>query len=226
MDRSSAAEATQSGWAGPITRVGLVEDQPAMVVGASAIINIRPDMHLTAAAPTVTSLLAQTLDLDVVLLDPASTPRTPVDDIRTLVAQGIAIVAYVSGDDEGAPHRVHMPPGIVGAVRTSDGPDALVAAIRAAARASLTRRAARGDGIAPTRRPLRPDLTPREEEVLALYAAGATADAVASALFISRNTVVDHIRNIRAKYTLLGRDVASKTALYRRALEDGLVRGD
>ena len=31
---------------------------------------------------------------------------------------------------------------------------------------------------------------------------------MASALFISRNTVVDHIRNIRAKYTLLGRDVA------------------
>ena len=49
------------------------------------------------------------------------------------------------------------------------------------------------------------------------------AETVAAELFISRNTVTDHVRNIRAKYVGLGRDVRSKTGLYKRAVEDGFV---
>ncbi|MBN9194679.1 MAG: helix-turn-helix domain-containing protein, partial [Microbacterium sp.] len=63
----------------------------------------------------------------------------------------------------------------------------------------------------------------RETEVLRLYAGGQTADLVAAALFISRDTVNDHIRRIRAKYAAAGRPAPTKVDLFKRAVEDGLV---
>jgi len=66
-------------------------------------------------------------------------------------------------------------------------------------------------------------LTPRESEVLALYASGETADRVADALFVSRDTVLDHIRRIRSRYAAVDRAAPTKVDLFRRAVEDGLV---
>ena len=66
-------------------------------------------------------------------------------------------------------------------------------------------------------------LTPREREVLSLYANGETADSVARMLWISRDTVLDHIRRIRAKYAAVSRPADTKIDLYRQAAEDGLI---
>ena len=63
----------------------------------------------------------------------------------------------------------------------------------------------------------------REAEVLALYASGETAERVARLLFISRETVLDHVRRIRTKYAAADRAAPTKVDLYRRAVEDGLV---
>ena len=68
---------------------------------------------------------------------------------------------------------------------------------------------------------VRVSLTAREAEVLELYAAGETAERVAEALFISRETVLDHVRRIRAKYAAADRPAPTKVDLYRRAVEDG-----
>jgi DNA-binding CsgD family transcriptional regulator len=46
---------------------------------------------------------------------------------------------------------------------------------------------------------------------------------VATALFVSRDTVLDHIRRIRSKYAAVDRPAATKVDLFRRAVEDGLV---
>lgn len=55
--------------------------------------------------------------------------------------------------------------------------------------------------LSPQPQPQRPggDLTPRESEVLELMAEGATNDEVADRLFISRNTVRNHVQNILTK---------------------------
>ena len=68
-----------------------------------------------------------------------------------------------------------------------------------------------------------PRITPRELQVLGLYAAGNTADHVAKELGISRETVLDHIRQIRIKYARLERPAHTKVDLYRRAVEDGVL---
>jgi len=71
----------------------------------------------------------------------------------------------------------------------------------------------------------RPHLTARELEVLGLYASGEKADRVARLLGISRETVLDHVRRIRQKYAAVHRPAYTKVDLYRRAVEDGVLRG-
>ena len=79
------------------------------------------------------------------------------------------------------------------------------------------------DGEASSGRGGGPFLTPREAEVLGLYASGEKADRVARLLGVTRETVLDHIRRIRAKYALADRPAHTKVDLYRRAVEDGLL---
>jgi two-component system response regulator DevR len=62
-----------------------------------------------------------------------------------------------------------------------------------------------------------------EQQVLALYAAGAKAQAVASRLGLSVDTVNTYVRRVRLKYERVGRPAASRIDLYRRAVEDGLL---
>jgi DNA-binding NarL/FixJ family response regulator len=66
-------------------------------------------------------------------------------------------------------------------------------------------------------------LSPREREVLTLYASGLALKQVAFALQIKVNTAKEHIDRVRSKYADIGRPVTSKTELLVRAIEDGLI---
>ena len=66
-------------------------------------------------------------------------------------------------------------------------------------------------------------LSPREREVLTLYASGMALKQVAYALEIKVNTAKEHIDRVRSKYADIGRPVTSKTELLLRAIEDGLI---
>lgn len=68
-------------------------------------------------------------------------------------------------------------------------------------------------------------LSPRQREVLELYASGESAKRVASVLELSTETVQDYINRIRQKYALAGRPVATKIDMFRRAQEDGFLPG-
>lgn len=204
-------------------RIGIVDDHPAMIVGASTIINLQPGMHVAAAAPTVDALIAQETQLDLVLLDLALADQTtPARNLRILGEMAIPVLAYTSGERASLVQQA-VKSGAVGIIRKSEPPETLLAAIRAAIAGETVATVEWAAALEQDSQLSRAQLTPREAEVLALYASGATAEAVAAELFISRNTVIDHIRNIRAKYVALGRDVGSKTELYKRAIEDGLM---
>lgn len=68
-------------------------------------------------------------------------------------------------------------------------------------------------------------LSPRQREVLGLYAAGESAKQVASRTGLSLSTVYDYLDRIRTKYTELDRPIGSRVDFYRRAVEDGFLRG-
>lgn len=69
------------------------------------------------------------------------------------------------------------------------------------------------------------DLSPRQLEVLELYASGESAKQVASAIGLSTETVQDYLNRIRQKYAQAGRPANTKVDMYRRAQEDGYLPG-
>jgi FixJ family two-component response regulator len=69
-------------------------------------------------------------------------------------------------------------------------------------------------------------LTPRERDVLRLYAAGLPLKAVAERLGVAYSTAKENITRVRVKYVEVGRPAPTKVDLLRRAMEDGLVVHD
>ncbi len=72
----------------------------------------------------------------------------------------------------------------------------------------------------------RPDLAPREKEVLLAWIRTDSKDGVARQLHIAPTTVRTHLQRIRAKYAAVGRPATTKAALVARAIQDGLIDVD
>lgn len=66
-------------------------------------------------------------------------------------------------------------------------------------------------------------LSPREREVLSLYASGFALKQVATELKIKVSTAKEHIDRVRVKYSVVGRPASTKTELLVRAIEDGIL---
>lgn len=66
-------------------------------------------------------------------------------------------------------------------------------------------------------------LSPREQEVLSLYASGLALKQVAFELKITVHTAKEHIDRVRTKFSNVGRPAVNKTELLMRAIEDGLI---
>lgn len=132
------------------------------------------------------------------------------------------MLVYTSGDRSDL-IREATRAGATGVLRKSEPPDVVVGAIRSLLRGEpvVTAEWAAALDFDPDFATVH--LSPREAEVLTLYASGETAERVAALLFISRETVHDHVRRIRAKYAAADRPALTKVDLYRRAVEDGLV---
>lgn len=76
-------------------------------------------------------------------------------------------------------------------------------------------------------RPLRrPQLSPREIEVLLSWLRCDSKNTVAADLYLSIGTVNTHLARIRAKYSQVGRSAPTKAALVARAVQDGLISLD
>jgi DNA-binding CsgD family transcriptional regulator len=70
----------------------------------------------------------------------------------------------------------------------------------------------------------RPQLAPRQREVLVAYvASNDVLPTVARRLGMERETLKTHLRRIRDKYDAAGRPAPTRRDLYVRALEDGLI---
>ena len=72
----------------------------------------------------------------------------------------------------------------------------------------------------------RPNLAPREREVLIAWFRTESKDVVANQLQIAPTTVRTHLQRVRAKYAAVGRPATTKAALVARAIQDGIVNVD
>ena len=212
------------------TRIGVIDDHPAMVLGLTAALNAHPAIQVVAGEGTAEQLLAAENrlgqdGLDVVLLDlHLNDGSTPSQNISRLTPTGASVLAHTDNVDWRL-LREAARSGAVGMVRKSAPLTSLVRAVLFAARGESVAdpewSRALGDDA-----PTRPRLTEREADVLRRYAGGGTAASVGTALFVTRETVHAHIRRIRVKYAKAGREAPTKIDLLRRAMEDGLIDAD
>jgi len=209
--------------------IGLVDDHELVLVALAERLARISGIGLVITAKSVPELLERFAKADathrapnLVLLDlrlaDGTRPRTNVEQLTAL---GAHVLAYTSGEDVGLLREaVHA--NVLGVISKREPVTAVIDAVQ---------RALSGEVVASTDWAAVIDgdldaivhLTPREREVLSLYANGETADSVARMLWISRDTVLDHIRRIRAKYAAVSRPADTKIDLYRQAAEDGLI---
>lgn len=204
-------------------RIGIVDDHEAVVVGMTALLDRRPGLAVAASSDTVEGFLAQQPEVDLVLLDlRLSDGSSPTTNVEALHDAGFGVLVYTGAEN---PYFVRLAAkaGVLGIVRKSAPLELVVEAIATAADGQpivTTEWAAAIDGdpdLAAV------DLSPRQQEVLGLYASGEPADRVARLTGLSKETVNDYVGRIRAKYAAAGRPASTKIDLYRRALEDGLL---
>jgi DNA-binding NarL/FixJ family response regulator len=205
---------------GGTRRIGLVEDHESVAIGLSAMLAGEPDLELVATANTVPELLASTSDLDLVVLDlRLADGSTPEDNVGTLRTNNLEVLVF-TGAENPFLVRSAAKAGVLGVVRKSEDAATVVEAVRLAAsghQVVTTDWAAAIDGD-----PGLSDvgLSPRQEEVLTLYASGEKASRVARMTGLSEQTVNDYLARIRQKYADAGRPAPTKTDLYKRAVED------
>lgn len=209
----------------PTVRVLLVDDHDVFRHGLAQLL-AEEGVEIVAEANSGQAAIRLTAELapDVVLMDLSMPAMSGVEATRELVASASGarvVILSLSDDDESMLDALLA--GAVGYVVKDATLERIVAAIRAAAD---------GDAVIPPRvapeilRRLRaaepstaedgvPELSERELDVLRLIVAGRDNAGIAAELFISPNTVKNHVANIFAKLGVESRLQASVQALRR-----------
>ena len=200
-------------------RVLIADDHPVWRRGVRNLLDSEPDLHVVAEARDGEEALRfiQRGELDVAVLDMEMPGLTGVEVARTVrdEALRVRVLALSSYDDPSYVSGL-LQNGASGYL-TKDQPAALILeAVRAVARGEgrwFVQPASVSDPAS--------GLSSREREVLALLAQGRSNGEIASELFISENTVRNHLANAYAK---IGVRTAREAVAW--AWRQGFVAGD
>jgi DNA-binding NarL/FixJ family response regulator len=213
------------GTAGRRVRVFVVDDHAMFASSIARVLQEEADLEVTGTAPDLATARARLLTgpVDVLLLDQHLPDGRGVAEIEALKAlsPGTKIVVVTAEADD-ATLMAAVEAGCAGFLLKSSTIEDLVHGVRAVADGEtvispgllqrLFGRLQRG----PKR--LGEDLTARELDVLALLVQGLSNAAIGARLFVTVNTVRNHVANILDK---LG--VHSKLEAMAVAIREGLV---
>jgi DNA-binding NarL/FixJ family response regulator len=205
------------------TRVAIVDDHELVAMAVRAIIDEAPGLVFARHERAMDALIRRPRDADLVVLD-LSLPDAsdPEANVRAATAWGASVLILTAAEN---PYLVREASrtDALGIVRKSVPREILAAALLAAARGEYVPTTEWASALDTDPLLRAAPLTAREREVLGLYAVGLGAKEVGAALYVSENTVNDHLRRIRTVYHQLGRPAATKVELYQRSLEDGFL---
>lgn len=201
-------------------KVLLVEDHQMVAQGIVELVGAEADLEIVAVEGTVAGAeeAANRLRPDVVLMDYRLPDGDGVEATRRIraVAPGSAVVMVTSVASESVLLGA-IDAGCAAFVLKDSPVQDVIDATRAAGRgeaviapsllARLLPRLRRTSAAAPTA------LTDREQEVLELLADGLSSQAIAERLFLSLNTVRNHVQNILTKLGAHSRLEAVATAV-------------
>lgn len=214
----------------PELRVLLVEDYEIYRRGLQTVVDSEPGMRIvgqTGSAIEAVPLAAQVRP-DVVLMDIYLPDGSGIDTCRRLSQEvGEARVLMLTASDDDSDLVAAIKAGATGYLLKDVAPDMLPDAIRSVASGQALLSPALASTLlsefAAVVRQSPEDsadaaLTDREREVLRHVARGWSNKRIAQELFISENTVKNHVRNILDKLQLRSR---TEAALY--AVRGGLI---
>jgi DNA-binding NarL/FixJ family response regulator len=203
--------------------VTLVDDHEIVAIALEHALSAVPELRYDGVTATVDELFTlmprpQLVVLDLRLADGSS----PIRNVERLVEAGAKVVAFTSGEN---PYMVRLAARspILGIVRKSAPIATLIETLLRGAEGEPMMSTEWASAIESDPDLDRARLSPQEQQVLALFATGVKAVAVAAAVGIAESTVEDYVRRIRAKYARIGRPAHTKVDLYKRAIEDGFL---
>jgi DNA-binding NarL/FixJ family response regulator len=206
-----------------VRRIALVDDHDLVGLALRNLIDSSEHLAFARHEQTVPEMTHVARDADLVLLDLSLRDgSTPQENVEALRRWGAHVLVLTSAEN---PYLVREASrtSALGIARKSLPSDDLLAAIRDAAEGQHVPTTEWASALDSDPGLTAAPLTEREREVLSLYASGMGAREVATALWVSENTVNDHLRRIKGVYQRLGRPAPSKVDLYRRGIEDGFL---
>ncbi len=210
--------------ANELVTVAIVDDHDAIRLGFKGACD-GYNFELVASASRVSELLEALADQvpQVVVLDLSLADGSAVEEnVSRVLATGAQVLIFSIADKRGLV-RAAIKAGAAAIVPKSQSMDELAKAIRLVAHGVYVNNTQTTAAIDSDVEFKEAKLSPREREVLTLYASGMALKQVAFALNIKMNTAKEHIDRVRSKYADIGRPVSSKTELLLRAIEDGLI---
>jgi DNA-binding NarL/FixJ family response regulator len=190
-------------------RLAVVDDHPLVTAGVAAMLEpYRARIQVTEYVGQIPAKGAA----DVVLLDPYSTPDVNRHMDQILASTGAPVVVFTWAETRGlAEHALQL--GAIGVLSKTAEAVQIVTAVENAHAGRPMRSALETRGST-TEWPGQPEgLTARESEVVSLIAAGLMNHEIASALYLSTNSVKSYIRSAYRKMGVHRRSEAVLWAL-------------
>jgi DNA-binding NarL/FixJ family response regulator len=202
----------------------IIDDHEAIRIALASVCE-QNNLKLIASTDSVDSALESIGKSKpaVAVLDLSLADGSSVDEnVQKLVQRGIPVVIFSIADKSNLV-RTALKAGAAALVPKSHSMTELVDAIRMVAAGVLVNNLQTTAAIDADADFKKAKLSPREQEVLSLYASGLALKQVAYSLNITVHTAKEHIDRVRSKYATIGRPAVNKTELLMRAIEDGLI---
>lgn len=199
-------------------RILLADDHPPLRAGLAAILNSQSDLKVVAEAGSGPEAEAAGEKIDVYILDLRMPEGDGIATIKKLVARDPAtrILVLTTFDNEEDIFQA-LEAGARGYLLKDTTKEELIEAVRQVHRGERYLPQAVAARLAD--RLIRPSLTPRELDVLRLVSRGRSNKEMASAMFISEETVKTHMKSLFQKLGVHDRAEAVSVSLQR-----GLIR--
>lgn len=199
-------------------RILLADDHPPLRAGLAAILDSQPDLKVVAQAGSGREVMASGESADLYILDLRMPDGDGIQTIKALVARDPAVRVLVLTTYDNEEDIFHaLEAGARGYLLKDTTKEELIAAVRKIHQGERYLPQAVAARLAD--RLIRPSLTPRELDVLRLVSRGRTNKEMASAMFISEETVKSHMKSLFQKLGVHDRAEAVSVSLQR-----GIIR--
>ncbi len=205
-------------------RIGAVDDHPIILAGISEALRWHlPDLVVAPVARTVAAFLEFTPKVDLILLDiELHDGSDPAENVRRLKAKGWPVLLFTQDT------RLHLVArtfraGASGILSKGEDIATIAKAVKLVATGTPYLSPEWAAAVADDEQWTGPNLAPRELEAVRLYAAGLKLTSVARRLGVGEDTARTYLLRARQKYAQAGRPANTKTDLYVRAVEDGIL---